>query len=98
MAMADIVIEEHNWPGVKDTADDIYAEQDIREVNALIRTRGCRRLVLGEYLDGDWQQDYQKLESSTGKAVALCDNCYARIEQRDEPGEHLGGHAGQHLG
>jgi superfamily II DNA helicase RecQ len=54
MAVANIIIEEHNWPGVKDEADDMYAEQDIREVNALIRTRGCRRLVLGEYLDGDW--------------------------------------------
>jgi hypothetical protein len=40
MAVADIIIEEHNWPGVKDTADDIYGEQDVREVNVLIRIRG----------------------------------------------------------
>ena len=69
--MAELVVEEKDWPA-GDAATDRFVELKRREVNSLIRTQGCRRRVLGQCLDGDPRD-------CKGISAVLCDNC-----QRDE--------------
>lgn len=53
--IAEIVVEEKDWPA-DDATTDRFVELKRREVNSLIRTQGCRRRVLGQCLDGDPRQ------------------------------------------
>lgn len=68
---AHIVVEDKDWP-VEDTARDGYMELKIREVNMLVRTRGCRRRIFGQCLDSD-PRDCKEI------GAVRCDNC-----ERDE--------------
>lgn len=63
-----IVVEEKDWPS-DDVRTDGQFELKTREVNSLIRTRGCRRRVLGQCLDND-TRDCKRIEDAV-----LCDNC-----------------------
>lgn len=69
--IAEIVVEEKDWPSDGATTDKVV-EPKKREVDNLIRTQGCRRRVLGQCLDGDPRD-------CKGIKAVLCDNC-----QRDE--------------
>ena len=66
---AEIIVEDKDWP-LEDEAQDWCLELDVREVNRLIRTKGCRRSILGLCLDSD----IRKCQQIPGAAV-LCDNC-----------------------
>ena len=69
--MAVIIIEDKDWPA-EDPKKDSCLELKTREVNSLIRTKGCRRSILGRCLDND-------LRDCRGIDAVLCDNC-----QREE--------------
>jgi hypothetical protein len=58
---AEIIIEDKDWL-VKDSIKDSYFELKIREINSLIRTKGCRRSILGRYLDNDFR-DYKGIDT-----------------------------------
>jgi superfamily II DNA helicase RecQ len=62
-----IIIEDKDWP-VEDLTKDSGLELKTRKVNSLIRTRGCRRSILGRYLDSDLR-DYKGID------IVLCNNC-----------------------
>jgi hypothetical protein len=49
-----VVIEDKDWPE-EDAAKDSCLELKRREVNSFIRTKGCRRRILGRCLDSDLQ-------------------------------------------
>jgi superfamily II DNA helicase RecQ len=66
-----IIVEDKDWPA-EDSKKDSGLELKTREVNSLIRTRGCRRSILGRSLDND-------LRDCKGIDAVLCDNC-----QREE--------------
>jgi superfamily II DNA helicase RecQ len=61
-----IIIEDKDWLA-EDLTKDSGLELKTREVNSLIRTRGCRRSILGRYLDSDLR-DYKGID------IVLCDN------------------------
>jgi superfamily II DNA helicase RecQ len=62
-----IVVEERDWP-TEDPKREATLELKTREVNALIRTSGCRRSVLGRCLDNDLR-DCDRIDA------VPCDNC-----------------------
>jgi superfamily II DNA helicase RecQ len=62
-----IIIEDKDWPA-EDPAKDSCLELKTREVNSLIRAKGCRRSILGRCLDND-------LRDCRGIDAVLCDNC-----------------------
>lgn len=64
---AEVIVEDKDWPS-EDASKDGYLEVKVREVNSLVRTRGCRRRLLGQYLDSDLR-DCKALEA------VMCDNC-----------------------
>lgn len=66
-----IIVEDKDWPA-EDPEKDGCLELKTREVNSLIRTKGCRRSILGRNLDND-------LRDCKGIDAVLCDNC-----QREE--------------
>lgn len=66
-----IVVEEKDWP-TEDPKREAALELKTREVNALVRTSGCRRSVLGRCLDNDLR-DCDRIDA------VPCDNC-----QRDK--------------
>jgi superfamily II DNA helicase RecQ len=66
-----IIVEDKDWPA-EDSKKDSGLELKTREVNSLIRTKGCRRSILGRSLDND-------LRDCKGIGAVLCDNC-----QREE--------------
>ena len=66
-----IIIEDKDWP-VEDLKKDSCLELKTREVNSLIRIKGCRRNILGRCLDNDLR-DYKRIDA------VLCDN-YQREE------------------
>ncbi len=61
-----IIIEDKDWL-VEDLRKDSCLELKTREVNSLIRATGCRRSILGQYLDNDLR-DYKGIDA------VLCDN------------------------
>ncbi|RFU71790.1 recq family helicase, partial [Trichoderma arundinaceum] len=63
-----IVVEEKDWPS-EDLRTDGRFEMKVREVNSLIRTKGCRRRVLGQCLDND-TRDCDRIDDAVP-----CDNC-----------------------
>ncbi|PON19994.1 hypothetical protein TGAM01_v211133 [Trichoderma gamsii] len=63
-----IVVEEKDWPS-EDLRTDGRFEMKVREVNSLIRTKGCRRRVLGQCLDND-TRDCDGIDDAVP-----CDNC-----------------------
>jgi superfamily II DNA helicase RecQ len=62
-----IVIEDKDWP-TDNPKKEAMLELKTREVNALVRTSGCRRGVLGRCLDNDLR-DYDRIDA------APYDNC-----------------------
>lgn len=62
-----IVVEDKDWP-TEDPKKEAALELKTREVNALVRTSGYRRSVLGRYLDNDLR-DCDRIDA------VLCDNC-----------------------
>ncbi|KAL2201601.1 hypothetical protein CC79DRAFT_1351830 [Sarocladium strictum] len=64
---AEVIVEDKDWPS-EDASKDGYLEVKVREVNSLVQTRGCRRRLLGQYLDSDLR-DCKALEA------VICDNC-----------------------
>ena len=64
-----VVIEEKDWPE-EDVTKDSWLKVKRHEVNSFIRTKGCRRRILG--LDSD-------IRDCRGIEAVLCDNC-----QREE--------------
>lgn len=62
-----MVVEDKDWPA-KDVKQDAYLELKTREVQSLVRTEGCRRVVMGRCLDNDLR-DCRAIEA------VLCDNC-----------------------
>jgi superfamily II DNA helicase RecQ len=76
-----IVVEKKDWPGT-DAGQDAVLELKTREVRSLIRTEGCRRIVMGRCLDGD-VRDCRRIEA------VLCDNCERQEQQwKAEPPLH----------
>jgi hypothetical protein len=69
--VAVIIVEDKDWPA-GDPAKDSCLELKTREVNSLVRAKGCRRSILGRYLDND-------LRDCKGIDAVLCDKC-----QREE--------------
>lgn len=67
--VAEIFVEEKDLPPADDVRDSCL-EVDAREVNRLIRAKGCRRSIMGQCLDND-VRSCQQIDI---KAV-LCDNC-----------------------
>ena len=65
--VAVVVIEEKDWPE-EDATKDSWLEVRRREVNSFIRTKGCRRRILGRCLDSD-------LRDCKGIEAVLYDNC-----------------------
>ncbi|KAL2203436.1 hypothetical protein CC79DRAFT_1390855 [Sarocladium strictum] len=63
---AEVIVEDKDWPS-EDASKDGYLEVKVREVNSLVRTRGCRRRLLRQYLDSDLR-DCKALEA------VMCDN------------------------
>jgi superfamily II DNA helicase RecQ len=66
-----IIVEDKNWPA-EDSKKDSCLELKTHKVNSLIRTKGCRRSILGRSLDNDLR-DYKRINT------VLCNNC-----QREE--------------
>jgi hypothetical protein len=64
---AEVIVEDKDWPS-EDASKDGYLEVKVRDVNSLVRTRGCRRRLLGQYLDGD-------LRNCKALEAVLRDNC-----------------------
>lgn len=64
---AHIIVKDKDWPA-EDATRDSYAELKVREVNMLVRTRGCRRRILGQCLDLD-PRECKEIGS------VACDNC-----------------------
>ncbi|SCV61242.1 uncharacterized protein FFFS_15811 [Fusarium fujikuroi] len=64
---ADIIIDDKEWPS-EDKDTDRYVSPDVRHVNMFIRTKGCRRVQLGLYLDGD-PRDCSRIDAIP------CDGC-----------------------
>ncbi|KAL2207010.1 hypothetical protein CC79DRAFT_1335237 [Sarocladium strictum] len=64
---AEVIVEDKDWPS-ENASKDGYLEVKVREVNSLVRTRGCRRRLLRQYLDSDLR-DCKALEA------VMCDNC-----------------------
>jgi superfamily II DNA helicase RecQ len=62
-----IIIEDKDWPA-EDSKKDSGLELKTREVNSLIRTKGCWCSILGCSLDND-------LRDCKGIDAVLCDNC-----------------------
>ncbi|KAJ6438049.1 recq family helicase [Purpureocillium lavendulum] len=72
-----IVVEERDWP-TEDPKTEAALELKTREVNALIRTSGCRRSVLGRCLDNDLR-DCDRIDA------VPCDNCQSeRLRWKSE--------------
>ncbi|KAL2211177.1 P-loop containing nucleoside triphosphate hydrolase protein, partial [Sarocladium strictum] len=63
---AEVIVKDKDWPS-EDASKDGYLEVKVREVNSLVRTRGCRRRLLRQYLDSDLR-DCKALEA------VMCDN------------------------
>ncbi|KAL2211173.1 hypothetical protein CC79DRAFT_1347853 [Sarocladium strictum] len=83
-SIIDYAQEAGHWPS-EDASKDGYLEVKVREVNSLVRTRGCRRRLLRQYLDSDLR-DCKALEA------VMCDNCEqeSRLESALEEIEELG--------
>ncbi|KAL2212894.1 hypothetical protein CC79DRAFT_1326816, partial [Sarocladium strictum] len=64
---AKVIVEDKDWPS-EDASKNGYLEVKVREVNSLVRTRGCRWRLLKQYLDSDLR-DCKALEA------VMCDNC-----------------------
>ncbi|KAL2208332.1 P-loop containing nucleoside triphosphate hydrolase protein, partial [Sarocladium strictum] len=64
---AEVIVEDKDWPS-EDASKDGYLEVKVREVNSLVRTRGCWRRLLRQYLDSDLR-DCKALEA------IMCNNC-----------------------
>ncbi|GKU15724.1 unnamed protein product, partial [Fusarium langsethiae] len=74
---AEVIIEDKDWPD-EDAAGEACLDISVREVRRLIRTRGCRRRLLGQCLDGDLR-DCKDLGGGDGNneaKVTRCDNCH----------------------
>ncbi|KAL2212891.1 hypothetical protein CC79DRAFT_1330197, partial [Sarocladium strictum] len=79
-SIIDYAQEAGHWPS-EDALKDGYLEVKVREVNSLVRTRGCRRRLLRQYLDSD-------LRDCKALKAVICDNCDAleEIEELGKPG------------
>ncbi|KAL2202415.1 hypothetical protein CC79DRAFT_1151385, partial [Sarocladium strictum] len=64
---AKVIVKDKDWPS-EDASKDGYLEVKVREVNSLVRTRGCRRRLLGQYLDSN-------LRDCKALKAVICDNC-----------------------
>ena len=62
------VVEDRDWPS-EDVSRDSCLELKMQEVNSLVRTKGCRRRVLGQCLDND-PRDCGGIDGAVP-----CDNC-----------------------
>lgn len=71
---AEVIIEDKDWPD-EDAAGEACLDISVREVRRLIRTRGCRRRLLGQCLDGDLR-DCKDLGGDDEGKVTRCDNCH----------------------
>ncbi|KAK2667265.1 Helicase, C-terminal, partial [Fusarium oxysporum f. sp. vasinfectum] len=71
---AEVIIEDKDWPD-EDAAGEACLDISVREVRRLIRTRGCRRRLLGQCLDGDLR-DCKDLGGDDEAKVTRCDNCH----------------------
>ncbi|KAG7406728.1 putative ATP-dependent DNA helicase Q1 [Fusarium oxysporum f. sp. rapae] len=71
---AKVIIEDKDWLD-KDAAGEACLDISMREVRRLIRTRGCRRRLLGQCLDGDLR-DCKDLGGDDEAKVTRCDNCH----------------------
>ena len=71
LVTAIIVIEERDWPA-EDPKGDACLTIKEREVGSLVRTKGCRRRVMGQCLDSD-VRDCRGL--GTKDEAVRCDNC-----------------------
>jgi hypothetical protein len=67
--LAEVVVEERNWP-LGNPQQEAYWDEERQEIGSLIWTPGCRRYILGRHLDGD----YRSCRAISPKA-ALYDNC-----------------------
>ena len=65
---ATIVVEDRDWPS-EGGGEDAFLELKEREVRSLVRTKGCRRRVLGQCLDNDTRD-------CKGIDAVSCDNCH----------------------
>ncbi|KAH6984192.1 P-loop containing nucleoside triphosphate hydrolase protein [Ilyonectria sp. MPI-CAGE-AT-0026] len=80
-AVAEVIVEERNWP-LGNPTQEVYWEEEQQEIGSLIWTQGCRRYILGRYMDGD----YRSCRAISPDAV-LCDNC--QHQQQQQQGEPL---------
>ncbi|KAF5239309.1 hypothetical protein FANTH_10012 [Fusarium anthophilum] len=71
---AEVIIKDKDWPD-EDAAGEACLDISVREVRRLIRTRGCRRRLLGQCLDGDLR-DCKDLGGDDEAKVIRCDNCH----------------------
>lgn len=71
-----IVVDYKEWSsgGLK---ADVCLELKIREVHSLIRTKGCRRRAIGQYLDNDTRR-------CNGVDAGLRDNCQLQDPSPEE--------------
>jgi superfamily II DNA helicase RecQ len=73
--LAEVIVEERNWP-LGNPQQEACWDEERQEIGSLIWTPGCRRYILGRYLDGDYRSC-----RAISREAALCDNC----QQQGEP-------------